>query len=488
MKFSAFVEILAKNGLVTDRFLPYDPEIDSISEDSRKTKKGSLMVCIKGALFDSHRVASETDASAFVLQYPVKLDRPFVVVNDQRLAISLLSYGFYGPFDDIGIFGATGTKGKTTVVNLVKRIIEDQNEDCAMMSTVMNSTPGFSEPSEHTTQSPLYVARLLRMAKERRVKFAALEASSQGLDMKRLDGVAFDRIAFLNLTRDHFDTHVNFENYFEAKAHLLDLVKGDGTVFVNADSGKWSKLYSERAAKKGLKTITYGRNGDVKLKVTDESDEGIAFTMDIGGKKIAFSSPVIGKFMASNLAAAILMTDSMGFDIKRTAETVSEFEGVEGRLERYHGEGYDFYVDFAHTPGAIETVLKTVRRLTTGRVIIVFGAGGEADRGKRPLMGMAAQKYADLLFLTNDNPKSENALEIIQEVMAGISDRDRLHVLPERKEAIRAALSEWKPGDRIVIAGKGHEKTQIFDGYEIPFNDRDAAFEILGEMGKIETI
>ncbi len=487
MRFSALVEILTKNGLVTDRFLPYDPEIEEISEDTRRVKNGTLMVCIKGTRFDSHKAANETSASAFVVQHPIETDRPFVVVKDQRLAISAVSYNFYGPFDEFRFFGVTGTKGKTTVVTLIKRIIEKHDVKCALMSTVLNSVPDFDDPSEHTTQSPLYTAKLLRLAKDKGVKFAALEASSQGLEMKRLDGISFDRIAFLNLTRDHFDTHVNFENYFEAKVHLLDLVKGNGMVFVNGDSGKWSKLYAERASGKGLKTTIYGKNGDIRLKLTHEGDDGISFDLDIDGKTVRFSSPVIGGFMASNLAAAILMAHSAGFDIEKISRAVEEFGGVEGRLERYHGNGYDFYVDFAHTPGAIETVLKTVRRLTSGRVIIVFGAGGEADRGKRPLMGKSAQRYADLLFLTNDNPKSEDALEIIQEVMAGISDRERLRVIPERKDAIRAALEEWRPGDRIVIAGKGHEKTQIFDGYEIPFNDKDVAFEILRGMGKIET-
>ena len=189
--------------------------------------------------------------------------------------------------------------------------------------------------------------------------------------------------------------------------------------------------------------------------------------------------------MAENMTASILAAHSLGIGLELIQKAVRNFKGVEGRLERYSDGKYDFYVDFAHTPGALEAVLKTVKKLSKGRVILVFGAGGEADRGKRRLMGKMAERYADVIFLTNDNPKSEDPMIIINEVASGISKRSKLAVIPDRKEAIKQAFIEWEVGDRVIIAGKGHEKTQIFDGYEIPFNDKDVAFEVLREMGKI---
>ncbi len=486
MKFSKIIKFLVKNGLVMGRSLPYDPEIKEIIQDSRESNESSLFVCIKGSLFDSHCIASKTKAAAFVCQSPIKTKKPFVIVKDSRLALSLISYEFYNRvYEKLKTFSVTGTKGKTTAIFFFKKIIESAGEKCALTSTVLNSTPNFEEPSEHTTQSSLYTAKLLKRALNEGVKFASIEASSQGLDMKRLDGFRFDRVAFLNLTRDHFDTHMNFENYFLAKVHLLDLVKDDGVVFVNLNAGKWANRYVREAQKRGLKTLTFGENGNILLKIKAESDEGIEFTLKVGDEEHSFFSSVIGKFMAENMTSSILAASSLGIDWNSIEKAVQEFNGVDGRMERYHGDEYDFYVDFAHTPGALEAALKAIKKLTQKRLILVFGAGGEADRGKRSLMGKMAQNYANLIFLTNDNPKSENPMVIIDEVVSGISQRDKLHVIPNRKRAIEEALRKWEPGDRVVIAGKGHEKTQIFNGYELPFNDKDVAFEILKEMGKI---
>ena len=487
MKFSKIIEFLAKNGLAIDRSLPYDPEIKDISQDSRKSNEASLFVCIKGSLFDSHSVVSKVKAAAFVCQNPITTGKPFVLVKDSRLALSLVSYEFYGRvYEKLKTFSVTGTKGKTTSMLFFKKIIETAREKCALTSTVLNSTPTFEEPSEHTTQSSLYTAKLLKRALDEGAKFAAIEASSQGLDMKRLDGFQFDRVAFLNLTRDHFDTHMNFENYFLAKVHLLDLVKTNGVVFVNLNTGKWAKKYVKEAQSRGLKTVTFGERGDFILKVISESDEGITFTLNVDGKTHSFSSPVIGKFMAENMTASILAASSFKIDWNSIKKAAKEFNGVEGRMERYHGNGYDFYVDFAHAPGALEESLKTIKKLTRKRLILVFGAAGEADRGKRPLMGKVAQNYVDLIFLTSDNPRSENPMSIINEVASGISQKNKLQVIPDRKRAIEEALKKWKPGDRVVIAGKGHEKTQVFDGYEIPFNDKKVAFKILKGMSKFE--
>ncbi len=486
MRFSKVIEFLTKNGLAADRSLPYDPEIENISQDSRKSSESSLFVCIKGTLFDSHSVASMVKAAALVCQSPIKTKKPFVIVKDSRLALSLISYEFYDrTYEKLKTFSVTGTKGKTTAVFFFKKTIESAGEKCALTSTVLNSTPTFEEPSEHTTQSSLYTAKLLKKAVDEGVNFATIEASSQGLSMKRLDGFQFDRVAFLNLTRDHFDTHMNFENYFLAKVHLLDLVKANGIVFVNLNAGKWAKKYVKEAQNRGLKTVTFGERGDVMLKITGESDEGITFTLNVDGKTRGFSSPVIGRFMAENMTASILAATSLGIDWNSIEKAAEEFNGVEGRMKRYHGNGYDFYVDFAHAPGALEESLKTIKKFTLKRLILVFGAAGEADRGKRPLMGKVAQNYADLIFLTNDNPRSENPMAIINEVASGISQRDKLQVIPDRRKAIEEALKNWEPGDRIVMAGKGHEKTQIFDGYEVPFNDKKVAFEILKEMGEI---
>ncbi len=486
--FFDVVEFLAKNGLVTGRFLPYNPKLRGICDDSRKSNNFLLFVCIEGTYFDSHSVASGTPAAAFICQKSIDTDKPFVVVKDSRLALALISYEFYGKaYERLKSFSVTGTKGKTTAVILFKEIMSFADKKCALASTVLNSTPFYSEFSEHTTQSSLYTAKLLNRALTEGAEFASIEASSQGLEMKRLDGYHFDRVAFLNLTRDHFDTHMNFENYFNAKVHLLDLVKPDGVVFVNSNSGKWANKYASLARKRDLKVVTYGQHGDVILRVIREDDDGITFTLKVEGSIHEFFSPVIGSFMAENMTASILAAHSFGIDFGLIKKVVRNFKGVEGRLERYCGKGYDFYVDFAHTPAALGAVLKTVKKLAKGRVIVVFGAGGEADRGKRPLMGKMAQQYADVIFLTNDNPKSEDPMVIINEVASGISKRSKLNIVPDRREAIKKAFMEWRENDRVVIAGKGHERTQIFDGYEIPFNDRDVAFEILKEMGKFET-
>ncbi len=485
MRFSGIIGLLSNHDTVITYDLSSDPDIKGICEDSRETKSGDLFVCVKGSRFDSHTVANATSASALLCQHEIQTDKPYAIVKDVRLAISLIAYNFYGPFDNLHFFAVTGTKGKTTAATLFKEIINANGDKCALMTTVMNSTPEFFELSDHTTQSPVYFAKLLKRSANEGAKFASLEASSQGLDMKRLDGLLFERIAFLNLTRDHLDTHMNFKNYFEAKAHLLDLVKPDGIVFVNLDAGKWAKLYAKRTTEKNLKVVTYGTKGDVKLKIIKADESGTEFELKMDGKTFYFSTTVIGDFMVYDLSAPILAANSFGIDMEVIQKAVSRFAGVEGRLERYHSDGYDFYIDYAHTPAALEAVLKFMRKLNQGRVILVFGAGGEADKGKRPLMGAVAQKYSDIMFLTNDNPKSEDPLKIIDEVMNGISDRSKLRVVPDRRLAIEIALKEWKPGDKVVIAGKGHERVQIFNGYEVPFKDKEVAFEILKGMNRV---
>ncbi len=485
MRLSKIIDLLSKNDLVVGHSLSYDPEINEFCEDSRKTVEGSLFACIKGSRFDSHTVANETKAAALLCQYEIKTSKPYVIVNDIRRAISLIAYNFFGPFNDMKFFAVTGTKGKTTSATLFGEIVKAYGNGCALMTTVANSTPEFFELSDHTTQSPIYFAKLLQRAKSEGAKFASLEASSQGLEMKRLDGLSFDRIAFLNLTRDHFDTHLNFENYFEAKAHLIDLVKPDGIAFINLDAGKWARLYAQRAAEKGIRVITYGKRADVIFKIKESDDNGTRFTLNVDGENVEFETPIIGDFMIYDLIPSILSAVSFGIDTDLIRDVVKKFKGVEGRLERHHGHGYDFYIDYAHTPAALEAVLKFVKKLTKGRLILVFGAGGDADRGKRPLMGSMAQKYADLIFLTNDNPKSEDPMKIISEVMNGISEREKLRVVPDRRRAIEMALKEWKDGDKVVIAGKGHERVQIFNGYEVPFKDKDVAFDILKGMGLI---
>jgi UDP-N-acetylmuramoyl-L-alanyl-D-glutamate--2,6-diaminopimelate ligase len=484
VKFSEIVELLSKNGLVTDRSLPYDPKISNISQDSRKSTLSSLFVCINGTHFDSHKIAPSTPASAYVCEYPIRTSKPFVIVKDSRLALSLISYEFYGKaYERLRLFAVTGTKGKTTAVTLFKKIIEEAGQKCALTSTVVNETPLSHEFSKHTTQSSLYTAKLLKKAIDEGSTYASIEASSEGLQMRRLDGLFFDAVAFLNLTRDHFDTHKNFENYFLAKLHLLDLLKPNATAFVNLNAGKWGKRYVDQAIKKGFGVVTFGKDGDVELEVTAENDEGINFTLKSNEGIHRFSSSIIGGFMAENMTASILAARSFGIDWDTIRKAVKKFQGVEGRMERYVGKEYDFYIDFAHAPGALEASLKTIKKLTSGRVILVFGAGGERDKGIRPLMGNVAQKYADVIILTNDNPKGEDPLEIIKEVALGITEKS-FQIIPDRKSAIKTALLEWREGDRVVIAGKGHEKTQIFNGYEIPFNDKKVTFEILRELGK----
>ncbi len=488
MNFSEIVDILSKNGLVTDRSLRFNPQIKKIVNNSKESDEHSLFFCIRGTKFDSHKIATNLKAAALVCEKPVKVDKPYVIVKDSRKALAVVAYEFYAKvYKKMKLFAVTGTKGKTTAVTLFKKIIEESGQKCALTSTVSNETPSRREYSEHTTQDPLYTAKLLGDAFKEGATFASIEASSQGLAMKRLDGLSFDKIAFLNLSRDHFDTHVNFENYFHSKLHLLDLLKKNGTLYVNSNGGKWAKLYAEEAKKRGFETITFGKRGEVKLEI-HESAKGVSFILKRGKNISSFHSSVLGGFMAENMVAAILAAHDFGVSDEVIERAVKKFNGVEGRMERYKGKGYDFMVDFAHTPASLEAMLKSVRKLVNGRILLVFGAGGEADRGKRPLMGKAAQKYADLIFLTNDNPKGEVPSVIISEVASGISKTEKLRIVPDRRQAIKRAFEEWKEGDIVIMAGKGHERAQIFDGYEIIFNDRDVAFEILKELKGIEIV
>ncbi len=435
---------------------------------------GSLFVCLRGATADGHDFAAEAldrGAVALAVDHELDLAAPQIVVPDTRVAMAQLAVSFFSdPSAELDVVGVTGTSGKTTTTFLVHAILEAAGRRPGLLGTIESRVGDSRFPAVRTTPESVDVQRTLRAMADAGNRSVAMEATSHGSEQHRLDGVRFAALAFTNLGQDHLDFHGTMERYFEAKARLFD-ARPPAAVNVGDE---WGRRLAAGLPGDRLLTFGFADDADLRPERLELTAAGAAFTA--GGLEIR--TRLRGRFNVENALAAIALARLVGVEDGSIVAGLAGVDGVPGRFEAVdEGQPFTVVVDYSHKPDALANVLETARALAAGRVICVFGAGGDRDRAKRPVMGRIAADLADVAILTSDNPRSEDPRAIADEVAAGAPGE--LDLILDRREAIRRAVEVAAPGDVVVIAGKGHEQGQETAGRIEPFDDREVAREAI---------
>ena len=465
----------------------YDEEIDGISYSSKKTKPKDIFICLTGEHVDGHEYAEEALANgalACVVERRLSIDAPQIVVHSTSEMIAKISSVFYAnPSSKLNIIGVTGTNGKTTVTHLIQKLHEAFDHKCALIGTLGHkfSSDDQYRDAKHTTPQAPELQSLLYDVNEKCIDNVVMEVSSHSLVQHRVDYVDFNGAVLTNLTQDHLDCHITMANYFKAKATLFaDLVAGDFAV-INADD-KYADQFMEFISP-NVNKYTYGiaTNADVMAKDISFSGEGASFTCVVKGNEYKTNLLMNGMFSVYNILAAIATALALGYDIEKSIRVLEKIPGVAGRFEVVTTKP-TVIVDYAHTPDGLENVLKAAREITPkdGKLICIFGCGGDRDATKRPKMGKIAEDLADKVIITSDNPRSENPQQIITDILAGFRSTSEVIVEPDRELAIKEAYKIANVNDVVLVAGKGHEDYQILADETIHFDDREKVREIFG--------
>jgi UDP-N-acetylmuramoyl-L-alanyl-D-glutamate--2,6-diaminopimelate ligase len=455
--------------------------VDGISDDSRQVAPGSLFIAIRGSVRDGHDYldrAAELGAGVAMLEDVSRTKLPAIVVREGRKAAAIAAGAAYGnPSHGLRMIGITGTNGKSTTAGILRHLLDRPGSRAASIGTlgVLLGTEAEVVPggAELTTPGPVELQRVLRDLVDRGVTTVAMEVSSHSLDQRRIDGLAFDAAVFTNLTRDHLDYHHTMAAYFAAKAKLMEYLKPDGAAAINIDDANWRKLPPSR------RKIFFGVDKRADVRATDVtfSPSGSKWTLTHGGKSIPVQLPLIGDVNVHNALGAVAVGLTLGVSLNDLATGLSNLPQVPGRLEVISRDP-TVLRDYAHTPDAIERALAAIRPFTKGRLILVFGCGGDRDRGKRSEMGKAAEQGADLVIITNDNPRTEDPEQILDDIETGMTPGRHIRIT-KRKAAISRALEEAHNGDVVLLAGKGHETYQILGTIKLPFDEKIIVRDLL---------
>jgi len=479
------VEVLARlqyHGLMAQPVPRTELAVSGVSDDSRQVRPGDLYCAIRGYVHDGHRFlkdAAEAGAVAALVEIPeASLDLPQFQVADSRRAAAIAAQVVLGdPSAGLRLIGVTGTNGKTTTVHVIRHVLS-RSGACGSLGTLGSITAsGTRIASDLTTPGPVEFARRLADLKDGGVECVVAEVSSHALAQARVDGVTFDVGVFTNLSRDHLDYHAGFDEYRNTKLRLVDLVRLGGTLVVNADEPAWSGIgEGKRVVRFGLEGMGEYRARKVELRAT-----GSNWILSSPQGEVAVELPLLGEFNVSNALAAAAVAGESGMDLRAIAEALASTPPVLGRLEVLSQEPLVLR-DYAHTPDALRRALLALRPLVRGRLICVFGCGGDRDRGKRPQMGRAAAEGADLVIVTSDNPRTEQPEAIIAEILPGLEGVEFEQDV-NRRRAIARALELAEPGDAILLAGKGHEDYQIVGTERRSFDEAVVVRELLAESG-----
>lgn len=463
-----------------------DLEITGVEEDSRKVRPGHLFVARSGTKTDGTRFladAHRNGAVAAVVRARVA-DCPLaqIVVADPSLTLSPLACGFYGdPSRDLKVMAITGTNGKTTSAYLIQQILSFHGIRCGLIGTVEIDNGKTRISSEMTTPSPVDVARIMAEMRDNGCKGCAIEVSSHSLHQKRVGAIRFATGAFTNLTGDHLDYHEKMDNYAAAKAMLFEMLPRESAAIVNARGKYGDRMIRDTAA--AIRRFGIERRSDYRATEVRISTEGTHFTMYTPRGSAVVQMKLVGMHNVENaLTAAASVAEAFGLSVHQIADALAEAPGAPGRLQVVDaGQKFAVLVDYAHTDDALRNVLTALRPLTKGKLRVVFGCGGDRDRTKRPRMAKVAQKLADAVYITSDNPRTEDPQQIINEILTGLkrSSAVPVHVEPDRREAIAKAIGDACDGDVVLLAGKGHEDYQIIGETKHHFDDVEEALKVL---------
>jgi UDP-N-acetylmuramoyl-L-alanyl-D-glutamate--2,6-diaminopimelate ligase len=495
MKLSAIIQGTGAHGDVGA-----DPEVTSVTGDSREVVPGAAFFALPGAARDGHEFAAEAvrrGAVAVIAERPVACaPAPVLLAPSSRRALAIAAAAFHGrPGDALALAAVTGTNGKTTVAWLVEACARAAGVPVGMVGTVVHRWPGAERPAAHTTPESTTVQSLLAEMRAAGARAAVLEVSSHALAQERVASLRFRAAAFTNLTRDHLDYHGDMERYFDAKRRLfLEHLAPDGVAVVNVRDPFGARLADQIGP--GRRVWRHGGRSEDDLRAVGVSSglSGIAATVHAPVGKLSVRSPLVGAHNLENLLSAAGLALALGLPVDAVARGLSACPGAPGRLERFAARGVSVFVDYAHTDDALARALEALRALAPRRLVCVFGCGGDRDRGKRPLMGEAAARGADAVVVTSDNPRTEDPAAIIGDILPGL-ERSGLRRLsaaelsrgergfavePDRRAAIELAVASAREGDAVLLAGKGHEDYQVVGREKRPFSDREEARRALG--------
>jgi UDP-N-acetylmuramoyl-L-alanyl-D-glutamate--2,6-diaminopimelate ligase len=457
-------------------------EVEDLAYDTRSVRPGALFFCVPGARADGHELAAEAvdaGAVALVVERPVDVRVPQLVVPDSRTAMALAADEFFGrPTEELPVAGVTGTNGKTTTVFVLHSVLSAAGRRPGLLGTVESRIGGERRPAVRTTAEAIDLQRAFRAMLDAGDRSCAMEATSHGSELGRLLGVRFQVLVFTNLTQDHLDFHGTMERYFDAKRRLFTDVEPAPSAVVNVGD-PYGRRLADELRRRGGPLVTFGlvEDADVTAHDLDVTAAGIRFRTT--GLEIC--SRLRGRFNVENLLGVVAAARVLDVGDDAIGEGILAATGVPGRFEAVEeGQPFTVLVDYAHTPDSLENVLRSAREVAANQLICVFGCGGDRDRGKRPVMGRLAKELADVAIVTSDNPRSEDPLAIIDDIVAGSGG---LEIEPDRRAAITQAIELAGPGDVVVIAGKGHEQGQEAAGRTLPFDDREVAREALRRLG-----
>ncbi len=483
---SAQLEVIARAldeaGLLVERHGALPERLDDITDDSRSVKPGTLFVAVRGTERDGHdflAAAKTAGAAAAIVQDASRTDMPALVVNDGRRAAGVAASAFFGwPARDMQLVGVTGTNGKTTTVNMLRHVLDD-GDTAASIGTLgvligqSGEVLGAHDGGGLTTPGPVELQRVLRALRDRGVRRIAMEVSSHSLEQQRVEGLRFAVAVFTNFTREHLDYHHTMEAYFRAKARLLDYLTPTSAIVVNRDDASWNALPTDRS------TIGFSERlatSEVHAEDVRFSGKGSEWMLAVGGARAPVRLPLIGDFNVSNALGAAAAAHALSVPLPRIASRLDTVPQVPGRLEILRGHP-TVLRDYSHKPYALERAIAAVRPFTQGRLIVVFGCGGDRDKGKRPEMGAIAERDADWVILTSDNPRREDPEAILDDIERGMSKTNHERI-EDRRAAIARALEIAAREDVVMLAGKGHETYQIRGTTKTHFDEREIVEEL----------
>lgn len=460
------------------------PAITGVTDDSRLVGPGHLFCAIEGTVQDGHAFLEDArarGAAAAVVSRRSTTALPLVLVRDSRSAAAVAAREWYGrPADGMEIVGVTGTNGKTTTVTLLRHLLDRQGTagSVGTLGAIDGAGRSLEGYGPLTTPGTVELQAVLADLRRRGVRTVAMEASSHALDQRRLETVVLAAAVYTNLPQDHLDYHADLDAYRDAKLRLSSYLADDGVEVVNADEPAWRAL----PTMPGRRVVRYGRRVDAQVRtVSTELDaDGATVSLAFGERRVTTRLPLLGDFNVSNALAAAAAAWALGEEPDAVAQRLGQAPQVPGRMERLASGDFVILRDYAHTPDALERAIAAVRPLSAGRLLVLFGAGGDRDRGKRPLMGRVAAQGADLVIVTSDNPRTEDPERIIDEIEAGMEGREHLRVA-DRHEAIRRAVGLLAPGDCLLLAGKGHETYQVIGTERRPFDEHAIVRAALAE-------
>ena len=476
-------EILRSAELLQEIIGPEDVVVKGVCQDSRQTRPGDIFLAWSGVTADGHDFVADAvarGAVAAIVERRVDVEIPQLVVSDGRRAAALVARDVVGG-RRMFMVGVTGTNGKTTTALLVRHLMERRGPAAAIGTLGVVDHDGVRPGTEGlTTPGPVQVAVWLWQLADGGIEAVVMEASSHALDQRRLDGVDFDVGVFTNLSQDHLDYHESVAEYFGAKARLVELVAPNGTLVVNRDDPAWNEL---DASERSVRTYAIDAEADVRAEAVHLGPDGSGFTLVVDGERREVRLPLLARYNVENALAAAAVAVAAGLSLEDIAAGLATAPQVSGRLETVATKPFMVLIDFAHTPDALDSALSAVRPLTPGRLIVVFGAGGDRDKTKRRPMAEAVARFADVVFLTSDNPRTEDPERILDDLAEGLEEDGSYQRVADRREAIRLALATARDGDTVVLAGKGHETYQVVGTEHEPFDERTVVREYLEELG-----